>query len=166
MTIPVTGFVNPQAIMARIDTTGHYSELYICTGIALLDISAVGEVFILGLSLGGGGWAKGDLVFLIPDAERSAVEDASPCLVFWPGEVGTSIVPAAWVASFGSGEGDFGFAVDEVHATWDSSSGRIEVTAKVAVKGDPGTIYRLGYHVSFLAHLNKNVGPDGRYRLP
>ena len=34
----------------------------------------------------------------------------------------------------GSLESDFGFAVDEVHAEWDSSSGVIEVTAKVATR--------------------------------
>jgi hypothetical protein len=80
--------------------------------------------------------------------------------------VGSSIAPAAWVSSFGSLESDFGFAVDEVHAEWDSSSGRIEVTAKVAYKGAQGKLYRVGYHVSFLTHLNQDVGPDGRRRLP
>jgi hypothetical protein len=80
--------------------------------------------------------------------------------------VGSSIAPAAWVASYGSEESDFGFAVDQVHATWDSSSGRIEVTANVAVKGALAEVYRVGYHVSFLTHLDKDVGPDGRFRLP
>ena len=110
-----------------------YSELYICTGVVLVQAYAPSD-FDFRIVPVEKGWGGGDLVFLIPDAERTSVEDPSPCLVFWPGEVGSSIAPAAWVSSFGSLESDFGFAVDEVHAEWDSSSGVIEVTAKVATR--------------------------------
>jgi hypothetical protein len=154
MPISPTGFVNPQAIASLIKGPRRYTHLYICAGIVLVHAQSKT-----------GTWYRPELEFLIPDAGRSPVdEDPSPCLAFWHGEVFSSIAPTAWVASFGAEENDFGFAVDEVHASWEHSSGRIKVVAMLAVKGDIANIYRVGYHVSFLAHLDKKTGPDGRTR--
>jgi hypothetical protein len=46
-----------------------------------------------------------------------------------------------------------GWAVDSVDADWDDESGKIEVTARLAVVDSNGYLYRMGYQVTVLAAI-------------
>jgi hypothetical protein len=80
---------------------------------------------------------------------------------FFEGEVAPEITCAVWLASIGAQENDFGFAVDSSVARWDKATGRIKVQPQLALKGDKGYMMRLGYQVSFLAHIMKKTSPEG-----
>lgn len=48
-------------------------------------------------------------------------------------------------------KGHFGWAVNQARAEWDSGSGKIKVTADLAVRDSGSVLYRMAYQVCVLA---------------
>lgn len=160
MPIKAKRIINPEAIEVHIGTSGRrrYNRLFICTGTADFNFDTDDE----------DNWKVDTLEFLIPDPDPESNplgDDPPPSLFFAKEDINDAIAATASLGSISADENNVGWAVNSVDADWDIDSGRIKVTAEIAVKGEDGHFNRLGYQVNFLARRtdgSPSGGPSGQ----
>ena len=124
---------NDQVIEVWVSAPGDVNRLYICTGIAIVNLKGESE-------------------------DRWTQES----VMFWVGPTGRDInciaaIAAASLAkvyndkSWNSG----GFYVGPVEADWDDGKGRVKVTADIAARDEDGLLWAISYQVFILVYQPK-----------
>ena len=129
--IAVTSFDNPEVM--EVPQAGDQT-LFFCSGVALVNYTGTGE-----------NWRKDDLVFTVP-SEQPGIGNPPPLPIPNFADSVVTVVPATIQNS--DPDDPVGWGIDSADSVFDGTG--IQVTARIVVKGDGATVFRVAYHAVIL----------------
>ncbi len=131
MTVAVTSFDNPE-VMPVPQGGGH--TLFFCSGVALVNYTGTGD-----------DWRRDDLVFTVP-SEQPGIGNPPPLSIPNFDDSVVTVVPAT--IQNNDPDDRVGWGIDNADSI--PVGNNIQVTARIVVKGDGATVYRVAYHAVIL----------------
>jgi len=132
MTVAVTSFDNPE-VMQVPQASGQ--TLFFCSGVALVNYTSNGDV-----------WQRDDLVFTVP-SEQPGIGNPPPLPIPNFADSVVTVVPATVRTK--DADDRAGWGIDNADSILDGN-GNIQVTARLAVKGEGAAELRVAYHAVIL----------------
>ena len=130
MAVSLKRIDNPQEIEVVVSGPRSANRLFIYTGTAVFDFKGRSKK-----------WKRDSISFRVGRK-------------FAPGQFHKAIATANIASASNDYAANFaGWAVDSIDADWDDDSGKMNVTAQLAVRDSDGYLHRLGYQVTVLASI-------------
>ena len=129
--IAVTSFDNPEVM--EVPQAGGQT-LFFCSGVALVSYNGTGD-----------GFRRDDLVFTVP-SEQEGIGNPPPLPIPSFVDSVVTVVPATIQNS--DPDDPVGWGIDSADSVFDGTG--IQVTARIVVKGDGATVFRVAYHAVIL----------------
>ena len=132
MTVAVTSFDNPEVMQVPLPSG---QTLFFCSGVALVNYTSNGDV-----------WQRDDLVFTVP-SEQPSIGNPPPLPIPIFVDPVVTVVPATIRTK--DADDKAGWGIDNADSILDGN-GNIQVTARLAVKGEGAAELRVAYHAVIL----------------
>ena len=130
--VAVTSFDNPE-VMQVPQAGGH--TLFFCAGVALVNYTGNSD-----------DWRRDDLVFVVP-SEQPGISNPPPLPIPNFADSVVTVVPAT--IQNDDPDDRVGWGIDNADSVVDGNA-NIQVTARIVVKGDGATTFRVAYHAVIL----------------
>jgi hypothetical protein len=129
--IAVTSFDNPE-VMQVPQAAGQ--TLFFCSGVALVNYTGNSD-----------DWRRDDLVFVVPSEQEGV---GNPPQLPIPNFVDSVVTVVPATIQNDDPDDRVGWGIDNADSVFDGNG--IQVTARIVVKGDGATVFRVAYHAVIL----------------